>query len=58
MAALVIKAKRSEQNIVNDGTYSLLPDVGNVYRILKKILTNVQDSESDTQPPSSMNTSY
>lgn len=58
MAALVIKAKRSEQNIVNDGTYSLLPDVGNVYRIFKKILTNVQDSESDTQPPSSMNTSY
>lgn len=33
MAALVTKAKRSEQNIVNDGTYSLLPDVGNVYRI-------------------------
>lgn len=47
----------SQLNVVNKSIYSLLPDVGNDYKYEEK-LTNMQDIESDTPPPSSMNTSY
>lgn len=49
--------RNSQQNIVNNSIYPLLPDAGNDYKY-EETLTNMQDSESDTAPPSSQNTSY